>query len=78
MYIKPIATNITQKLNIYSYNRNFTNNQFNNVYFSNPIKDTVSFRGIQDQNADNNIFNKSENKDAKQVVENLQKENKKH
>lgn len=46
MYIKPIATNITQKLNIYSYNKNFTNNQFNNVYFSNPIKDTVSFRGV--------------------------------
>lgn len=71
MYIKPIATNVTQKLNKYSYNKNFTNNQFNNVYFSDPIKDTVSFRGVQDQNADNNIFNKSENKDAKQVVENL-------
>lgn len=71
MFINPIVNNIKQKPNIYSYNKRFTNNKFNNVYSSDSIKDIVSFKGVQDQNADNNIFNKTENKDAKQVVENL-------
>ena len=51
-------------LNTYNTKRDF--------YLSMPIKkDIVSFKSVQDQNDDNNIFNKTENKDAKQVVENL-------
>lgn len=71
MFINSVKVNFKYNYDKFYSKKNLPSNKFNIMYSSKPVYDVVSFKGVQDQTEDTNIFNQTEKKDAKQVVENL-------